>query len=493
MPDTVKTWLGLIVLAYVYVVGELSHFLLGIVSRPMSQDLHYGDRACLPNPEAPQQSSACITATNATACAALEQQGNISSCTWDYSGLGLQYQVLAGPAFVAVFTTAGVIIGVIADKFNRKIVVTICCAVLTVATGLTGAAMSYWQLVILRMTMGAGESGFSPACSSMISDMFPEAKRALALGIFNWGIYFGYGLSYAVGNFITAADIAGMGWRWSYIVTGGMGIVATLCLIFVVKEPKRNSLFEAEYIANKQGNGDAESENEICSTEFSRKTDGSDCAVTSPTGSAGREGLVGGQTGLKEVLKSLARPAMMMLAFAACIRHTAGFSWAYNTQLYFITYYPDFNLGLWVTGASIIGGSLGVAVGGFVSDKLVKRIGLRARLYVLAGSQLLAMPFAAGVLYFPPPAAFFMLLGAYIFAEMWFGVLFAVLLELVPGAVQSTALAVFLFVMNNVGGNLPVVVDPLSDLLSYRAALYIMYPGGYLASAVFFCLTSFLI
>ncbi|XP_069987762.1 uncharacterized protein [Penaeus vannamei] len=76
MPDTVKTWLGLIVLAYVYVVGELSHFLLGIVSRPMSQDLHYGDRACLPNPEAPQQSSACITATNATAYASFE------SCIW---------------------------------------------------------------------------------------------------------------------------------------------------------------------------------------------------------------------------------------------------------------------------------------------------------------------------------------------------------------------------------------------------------------------------
>lgn len=66
---------------------------------------------------------------------------------------------------------------------------------------------------------------------------------------------------------------------------------------------------------------------------------------------------------------------------------SAGFSWAYNTQLYFLTYYPDFNLGLWVTGASIIGGSLGVAVGGFVSDRLVKRIGIKARVYVLAGSQ----------------------------------------------------------------------------------------------------------
>ena len=71
-------------------------------------------------------------------------------------------------------------------------------------------------------------------------------------------------------------------------------------------------------------------------------------------------------------------------------------------------------------------------------------------------------------------------------AEMWFGVLFAVLLELVSGSVQSTALAIFLFVMNNVGGNLPVVVDPLSDLVSYRGALMIMYPGGYLASELIY-------
>ena len=65
----------------------------------------------------------------------------------------------------------------------------------------------------------------------------------------------------------------------------------------------------------------------------------------------------------------------------------AGFSWAYNTQLYFQTYYPSFNLGVWVSAVSIIGGSIGVALGGFVSDKLVPRLGPRARLYVLAASQ----------------------------------------------------------------------------------------------------------
>lgn len=38
----------------------------------------------------------------------------------------------------------------------RKVVVTVCCAVLTLATGLTASAQSYWHLVILRMLMGAG-------------------------------------------------------------------------------------------------------------------------------------------------------------------------------------------------------------------------------------------------------------------------------------------------------------------------------------------------
>ncbi|XP_045589099.1 hexuronate transporter isoform X2 [Procambarus clarkii] len=488
-------YLSLGVMTYVYVVGELSHFLLGIVSRPMSQELHYGDHACLPNPNISLQSDECRP-LDATSCNDLLEGDNQTTCVWDYSGLGLQYQVLAGPAFVAVFTTAGVIIGVISDRFNRKLVVLVCCMALTLATGLTGAAMAYWQLVILRMIMGAGESAFTPACSSMISDMFPESRRALALGIFNWGVYFGYGLSYAVGNFITAENIADMGWRWSYIVTGMMGVVATLLFFLVVKEPPRSSQAEVRSVAQLADNPittskASGSDSEDSDTEMHNNVAKS--IAMSPTGSQSKQGLLGGRSGPKEVAKALFKPPMLMLALAACIRHTAGFSWAYNTQLYFLTYYPSFNIGLWVMGASIIGGSLGVAMGGFVSDRLVKKIGIRARLYVLAGSQLIATPFAAGVLFFPPPGAFFSLLGAYIFAEMWFGVLFAVLLELVPDTVQSTSIAVFLFVMNNVGGNVPVVVDPLSHLLTYRGALYIMYPGMYLASSVFFFLTSFLV
>lgn len=160
----------------------------------------------------------------------------------------------------------------------------------------------------------------------------------------------------------------------------------------------------------------------------------------------------------------------------------AGFSWAYNSQLYFDYYYPDYDVGLWLFLVSIVGGSVGILIGGTVSDRVVKRTGLHSRAWVLAASQTLATPFAAGVLLLPPPYSFASLLIAYLFAETWFGILFAILIELVPSAACSFVIAVFLFVMNNVGGNLPIVITPLSKLMGYRETLLLFYPGFFLLS-----------
>ena len=41
----------------------------------------------------------------------------------------------------------------------------------------------------------------------------------------------------------------------------------------------------------------------------------------------------------------------------------AGFCWSTNTQLYFQTYYPTADLGLWLSWVSIVGGSIGVTIG----------------------------------------------------------------------------------------------------------------------------------
>ena len=67
----------------------------------------------------------------------------------------------------------------------------------------------------------------------------------------------------------------------------------------------------------------------------------------------------------------------------------AGYAWAYNAQLYHDIYYPDFDIGLYLFFTSIIGGSIGIVVGGIVSDRIVKKVGVQARAWVLSVSQVI--------------------------------------------------------------------------------------------------------
>ncbi|KAK9887909.1 hypothetical protein WA026_000212 [Henosepilachna vigintioctopunctata] len=116
-------------------------------------------------------------------------------------------------------------------------------------------------------------------------------------------------------------------------------------------------------------------------------------------------------------------------------------------------------------------------------------MGIRSRVMVLAVSQILATPTAFGSVIFSPVGAMICLAISYIFAEMWFGILFAILVEIVPLKVRSTTVGIFLFFMNNIGGNLPILVEPLSKSIGYREALYILYAGFYGISSILFLFT----
>lgn len=125
---------------------------------------------------------------------------------------------------------------------------------------------------------------------------------------------------------------------------------------------------------------------------------------------------------------------------------------------------------------------IGVVIGGVVSDKIVAKMGIRSRVAVLAISQLIATPFAFGSVIFEPMWAMINLGISYFFAEMWFGIVFAILVEVVPLRLRSTTVGIFLFVMNNIGGNLPILVDPVAKAYNYRVAINIFYAGFYLLS-----------
>lgn len=79
-----------------------------------------------------------------------------------------------------------------------------------IAILLMGSVTEYWHLVVLRMILAAGESGCNPLATGILTDLFPERQRALALSIFNWGIYGGYGIAFPVGRYIPDLNIWGL-------------------------------------------------------------------------------------------------------------------------------------------------------------------------------------------------------------------------------------------------------------------------------------------
>ena len=277
-----------------------------------------------------------------------------------------------------------------------------------------GLATAYWQLVLLRMLIAAGESVCRPMASAVIADLFSASARGVANGIFSWGVYLGFGLAFVLGIDLTAADLLGRGWRAVYVVAGAPGLLAAATILLALRDPPRP-------------------------------------AAPPPPGPAPAEPRPGY---LGQLWRSFARPAVLTLLAAAMARHTAGYSWAYNTRLYFQTYHPDFDIGYWILLASCVGGSFGVFAGGFFSDRLVGRLGLHSRLWLLAACTLAAAPLAAATLYLEPPGAMGALLAYYLFAETWFAILFTVIVEVVEAEVRATCIALFLFCMNQVGGNL---------------------------------------
>ena len=77
-------------------------------------------------------------------------------CEWDYSATGLEYEVLAGPAFTLVFTLAGLPLGLLAGSpvVNRRVAIAVCLSLWSAMTLASSFTKEYWQLLLTRMGLG---------------------------------------------------------------------------------------------------------------------------------------------------------------------------------------------------------------------------------------------------------------------------------------------------------------------------------------------------
>jgi MFS family permease len=138
----------------------------------------------------------------------------------------------SGLAFALFYSLLGVPIAYLADRWSRRKVIAIGFAFWSAMTALTGFVTNIWQLATTRFLMGAGEAcGVAPS-SSMISDLFPEERRSLALAVFGLASSLAFLVFYPIIGWIGHNQ----GWRGMFVASGLPGFALALVFFLTVRE-----------------------------------------------------------------------------------------------------------------------------------------------------------------------------------------------------------------------------------------------------------------
>lgn len=145
-----------------------------------------------------------------------------------------QFGLLTGLVFVTFYSLMGLFMGTLADRVNRPRLMAAGIALWSVMTAYTGAAVSFLQVSLARMSIGVGESTLTPAAMSMLSDIYPPERRGMASGLYYLGVPLGAGASFLIASELGAQ----IGWRNCFYLLGGIGVLLAIILLFV-KDPAR--------------------------------------------------------------------------------------------------------------------------------------------------------------------------------------------------------------------------------------------------------------
>ncbi len=359
-----------------------------------------------------------------------------------------QLGLMSGLAFAMLYTTLGIPLAKLADSYNRKNILTFCLAFWSFMTILSGRAQNFVQMLLSRIGVSVGEAGCIPPSHSIISDYFPQDKRATALSIHSSGIYFGILL-----GFIMAGGIANTyGWRAAFLVLGVAGVVFALIFYFIIREPIRGRL-------------EAQHNNE-------------------------------NKTTLKSAVVYLFRQKSFVYV---CIAN--GFTtYAMNSSGSFLpSYLMRYHKVELLTVSIVLGLAVGFGgiLGTFIGGKIADRKGAKDKkwyLYVPIMACLLALPSAAVIYYSENPnISMGAVFPTVLINALFFGPVYAICQSLAKPDMRAMATAILLLFMNGIGlafgplvtGVISDYLEPSFGALSLRYAISINFSSLLLAALLY--------
>ncbi len=133
--------------------------------------------------------------------------------------------------------------GVLADRLGGRKIAALAIGVWSVMQMLTGLAGSYVTMLLVRIGLGIGEAPTNGAASRTLRDWAPFSERGLSMSIFTSGSYAGPAFGAALSGMLVAA----VGWRMSFVITGGIGFIWLAIWLIWFRRPEEVSwLSDAE-------------------------------------------------------------------------------------------------------------------------------------------------------------------------------------------------------------------------------------------------------
>ena len=171
-------------------------------------------------------------------------------------------------AFTWVYAIVGLFMGWLIDRGKRVWIVSIGIALWSAATVATGMAKNFFQLFVARMSVGVGEATLSPAAFSIIGDSFPEERRGKPIAFYSSALPLGAGLASLLSGAVIAWTATSGNvtlplfgelspWRFTLVVVGLPGVLFALIFAFVLREPARRTEVASKDVIGGSGFGDA--------------------------------------------------------------------------------------------------------------------------------------------------------------------------------------------------------------------------------------------
>ncbi|MCX6633203.1 MAG: MFS transporter, partial [Candidatus Solibacter sp.] len=303
-------------------------------------------------------------------------------------------------------------LGRLADTRTRRGRLAAGIAVWTGLTGRAGLATSYALLLATRLGVGIGEAVCTPAAASWIGDLVPASRRARAMAGFMMAVPVGIMLSSAISGPVAQAH----GWRMAMVLAAVPGLVLVPAVLWLC-EPERPRLSTA------------------------------------------------GE-------RTAALPAVFW--WSAASGAVVNFAlYSFSTFLpAFLTRYHGMSVaqaGIWTGIGSGASGILGAAAAGLLGDRVKNRLWLAAGASLAAAGPLYAairMPAGSAT------GAVCLAMIGYGLLQMYYGLVYAAIQDVVGPAMRGHAMAVY-FVVTYLGGASwgPLLTGRLSDFLARRSGL----------------------